>query len=111
MKKREKKEKRKEKKENRAKQTRGVLKSVMQEDRNAKERLQLPEEHRSAEEEQIPVARTNQHEEDNCCCTDKTTQTKQLLFYGQKQHEGDEDAGIRPVGREMTCDKITGSRI
>ena len=47
-----------------------------------------------ADEEQIPVAGTKQHE-------------NQLLFYEQKQHEEEEDAGIRPVGgRENTGAKI-----
>ena len=36
----------------------------------------MPEEHTRAEEEQIPVAGTKQHEEDNCCYTDKNNTKK-----------------------------------
>ena len=35
-----------------------------------------------AEEDQIPVARAKQHQEDNCYCTDKTTR-RQLTAVGR----------------------------
>ena len=79
----------------------------MQEDRRGKERLQLIARGtpyiRAEKEDQIPVTRAEQHDEDICCCrTDKTTRRRYLLFYGQIQHaEEKENTGIRPVRREI----------
>ena len=69
-----KKEQRKNKKQ---KKTAGVLKNVMQEGRKGKERkgCNCQQNTIRTEEEHVPVARTKQHEEDNCCFTD-TNNTK-----------------------------------
>ena len=104
-----KKEKRREeKKEKKTKQTTGVLKNVMLVDRKGKERLQLPEEHRNtirAEEEQIRVARTKQHEDYYCCCDARTKSTRRR---GRRyRHEA---YIIRPVGREVR-EQTRGNKI
>ena len=89
IKKKKKRKKREEKKENKAKQTTGVLKNVMQEDWKRNRRKGCKNNIRAEEE---LVARTKQHEEDNCCGTGKTTRRGRGYRHkaGGEGHKGQE---------------------